>query len=324
MKSFILLITVFFVSSFSKTENEHHLMWGFYGHKKINNLAIYSLPPAMFGFYKENIKEITERAVNPDKRRHAIANEAPKHYIDLDHYCSNRLAVFDSVPRKWKDAVEKFSEDTLLAYGTVPWTVNQGYYNLIKAFQNKDWTRVITISADLGHYIADAHVPLHTTENYNGQLTNQKGVHGFWESRLPELFSDEYHLFVGKAQIIENPQYYIWERLKESHLALDSVLAIDFKLRNGEDAERMYSFEPRGNNIVKTYSLNYASQYHQMLDGMVERRMKSAIFTVSSYWYTAWVMAGQPNLPSSFKMAILAEDSFETIKKTIEVTRIHE
>ena len=33
-----------------------------------------------------------------------------------------------------------------------------------------------------------------------------------------------------------------------------------------------------------------------MLDGMVERRLTKSIIKVGSYWYTAWVNAGQPNL----------------------------
>ena len=33
-----------------------------------------------------------------------------------------------------------------------------------------------------------------------------------------------------------------------------------------------------------------------MLSGMVERRMIAAITEVASFWYTAWVDAGQPQL----------------------------
>jgi len=43
--------------------------WGFYGHKRINRVAIFTLPPEMFGFYKEHIEYLTEHAVDPDKRR---------------------------------------------------------------------------------------------------------------------------------------------------------------------------------------------------------------------------------------------------------------
>jgi hypothetical protein len=35
---------------------------------------------------------------------------------------------------------------------------------------------ILFIAADLGHYIADAHMPLHTSDNHDGQLTDQKGI----------------------------------------------------------------------------------------------------------------------------------------------------
>ena len=69
------------------------------------------------------------------------------------------------------------------------------------AFIEKDSDKILKYSADLGHYIADAYVPLHTTENYNGQLTGQKGIHAFWESRLPELFSEDYNYLVDKYSL---------------------------------------------------------------------------------------------------------------------------
>ena len=45
---------------------------------------------------------------------------------------------------------------------------------------------VLRTAADLGHYLADAHVPLHTTGNYNGQRTNQTGIHALWETHNVE------------------------------------------------------------------------------------------------------------------------------------------
>jgi hypothetical protein len=47
---------------------------------------------------------------------------------------------------------------------------------------------------------------------------------------------------------------------------------------------------------MKVYSAEYSDEYHKMLDGMVERRMRKAIVTVGSMWFTAWVNAGQPDL----------------------------
>ncbi len=99
----------------------------------------------------------------------------------------------------------------------MPWQIQRTYLSLVKAFEQKDASKILKHSADLGHYVADAHVPLHTTENYNGQLTNQMGIHAFWESRLPELFYSTYDLFVGKATYIENPLKEAWAILKNTN-----------------------------------------------------------------------------------------------------------
>jgi hypothetical protein len=151
--------------------------WGFFAHQRINRLAVFILPPEMIGFYKANIQYIMEASVNPDRRRFSVVDEAPRHYIDLDHYGDSALY---KMPSYWQEAVEKYSEDTLKAYGIVPWHIQRMYFSLRDAFLLRDAQRILKISAELGHYIADAHVPLHTTENYNGQLTvfTPSGNHG--------------------------------------------------------------------------------------------------------------------------------------------------
>lgn len=270
--------------------------WGFFGHKKINRMAVFTLPPEMIKFYKKNIEYVTEHAVDPDKRRYAVDGEAPRHYIDIDHYVHDGGDPFEVVPKKWNDAVDKFSEDTLQAYGIVPWHVNIMMLRLTKAFEAKDVDRILRLSADLGHYIGDSHVPLHTTENYNGQLTGQRGIHGFWESRLPELKSKDYDYFVGRAEYVENILEDEWETVRQSFSAKDSVLEFERILNDKFPQDQKYAFENRGKTLVKTYSEDYSNNYHDMLNGMVERRLTQSIIKVGSYWYTAWVNAGQPNL----------------------------
>lgn len=287
-----LVLVLFAVSFFQETATS----WGFFGHKKINRMAVFTLPPEMIKFYKKNIEYLTEHAVDPDKRRYAVEGEAPRHYIDIDHYVHSGEDPFEVVPKKWFDAVDKFSEDTLQAYGIVPWHVNVMVMRLTKAFEAKDVDRILSVSSDLGHYIGDSHVPLHTTENYNGQLTGQRGIHGFWESRLPELKALDYDFFVGRAEYVENILADEWETVQESFSAKDSVLDLERKLNNEFPKDQKYSHENRGASLIKTYSEEYSTAYHNMMNGMVERRLTSSIITVGSYWYTAWVNAGQPDL----------------------------
>ena len=213
--------------------------WGFFAHKKINRMAVFTLPAGMIGFYKQHIEYISEHAVDPDRRRYANEDEAPRHYIDIDHYGKY---PFDSVPQWWKKAVAKYSEDTLKAYGIVPWHIEKMVYRLTEAFKEENMDLILHYSADLGHYIADAHVPLHTTENYNGQLTNQKGIHGFWESRIPEMKSEGYDYWIGRAKYIGKPLEKAWDVVKASHAAVDSVLKFEANLNAEYSPDKKYSF----------------------------------------------------------------------------------
>ena len=119
------------------------------------------------------------RAVDADKRKHGVKEEAARHYIDLDHY-SDGIS-----PCGWHEACERFTEDTLRSRGILPWSIERVYNQLVAEMSNCDvkdssaarLSRVLRLSSDLGHYIGDAHVPLHTTSNYNGQFTAQIGIH---------------------------------------------------------------------------------------------------------------------------------------------------
>jgi len=272
--------------------------WGFYAHYRINRLAIFTLPAAMEGFYKANIDYITQHAVSADKRRYVDSTEAPRHYLNADHYGKNPFA---KIPQNWDDAAIKYSADTLLKYGTVPWVIQNNYYRLVKAFKEHDTTAILNTSANLGHYIADAHVPLHLTQNYNGQLTNQTGIHALWETRLPELFGNDYHYYIGKARYINDPLKEAFKICQASFKEVDSVLHFERLLNKTFPPSQKYIIEKRGNKQVKDYSVAYAKAYQKMLNKMVERRMRSAILAVGSYWFSAWVDAGQPDLDKLIK-----------------------
>lgn len=290
------------------------LPWGFYAHRKINRLAVFSLPPEMLGFYKTNIDYLTENAVNPDRRRYAVDGEAPRHYIDLDVYPDS--VQQDLATLTWKQAVEKYSEDTLQAYGIVPWHIVAMKYRLEQAFKERNVRRILMLSADIGHYIADANVPLHTTENYNGQLTNQVGIHGFWESRLPELYSDNYDLLIGQADYVEQPLERSWRAVLNAHAALDSVLTFERELTEKLPADQKFTIEERNNITISNYSQPFSKKYHDMLDRQVERQMKASVKMIADFWYTAWVDAGQPDLVNLKTVKLTeAEKSEETNEK---------
>ena len=280
--------------------------WGFFAHKKINHYAVFLLPPEMMLFYKQHIDFLSEHAVDPDKRRYAVAEEGPRHYIDIDHYGPY---PFSSLPRNWDSAVAKYSIDTIQKNGIVPWWLQTMHYRLTEAFKEKNASRILKLSAEIGHYLADAHVPLHASSNHNGQLTGQRGIHGFWESRIPELLADnEWNFFIGKAEFIKNTSEFIWKRILESAAVADTVLKYEKQLSRQFPADQKFSFENRNGLVIRQYSTAYSTAYDRLLKGMIERRMRQSVFAVASFWYTAWVNAGQPDLTKLANKTFSEED----------------
>lgn len=357
--------------------------WGVFGHRKINRLAIFTLPPEMIRFYKKHIELITDKSTAPDKRRYSVKEEATRHYIDIDHWGAY---PFPEVPRQYRDAIFTYSdvfiinneEDTIYLkkfefdqgvinhyhadckidtgqfrrwfheaidstyeqrewdiddmsildslecdlnvdknviyindhftpFGILPFHIENMQHRLTSAFYFRDIKGILSLSAEIGHYISDAHVPLHTTENYNGQMTDQIGLHAFWESRLPELYADDqYDYFVGKPTHIDDVNEWAWKMVLDSHAELKDVLAIEKYLSEEFPDDKKMCYEDRFDRTVKIQCEAYSRAYHEKLDGMVEDRMRDAIQAVASSWYTAWIEAGQPDLSK------LLEDYTET------------
>jgi hypothetical protein len=267
--------------------------WGFFAHYRINRLAVFTLPKAMAGFYKSNIDFITQHAISPDKRRYVDSLEAPHHFFDADHYGKSPFTI---VPQKWKEAAAKYSADTLNKYGTVPWAIQSQYYRLVRAFKAHDTTAILHASVYLAHYVADAHVPLHLTVNYNGQFTGQTGIHALWESRIPEQHGNQFNYYVGRARYIENPLAEAFKICQTSFKSVDTVLRFERTLSRTFPADEKYGPIQHGKKMLTDYSLAYTLAYHKMLKGMVERQMRASILSAGSFWYSAWVDAGQPDL----------------------------
>lgn len=298
--------------------------WGFYAHRLINRQAVFSLPPELMVFFKPNLTYISDKAVNPDRRRYAVQGEAEKHYIDLDVYGDS--SIF-KLPKSWQEAKTLHGEDSLRKYGISPWSTYQTFQYLTYAFQKKDRQAILKLAADLGHYLGDINVPLHSTENYNGQNTGQYGIHGFWESRLPELFAQDYDLFVGKAEYLDDPRNEIWKAIEMAHTALDSVFRFEKSLTNDFPEDQKYSYENRGGITSRVYSRAFSEAYHQMLAGQVERQMKKTIKLIADFWYSAWILAGQPDLiplaPENLRPHIEI-DSIDSPQDSIKNVREHQ
>ncbi len=256
-------------------------------------------------FYKPHLEFLAAHAVDPDKRRYALAAEGARHYIDIDHYGA---PPFDSLPRRWEAAAAKYTADTLQQHGILPWHIPRMFARLTCAFQERDAGRILQLSAELGHYVADAHVPLHACSNHNGQLSDQHGIHALWESRIPELVADKtFNYWNGRAVYIADIKAFAWEVVIASAIAADTVLRLEKELSGHYPPARRYAWEKRNGAVVRNYAAAYSLAYHKLMGNMVERRMRSAIAAVASCWYTAWVDAGQPALPAPGSKAFSRE-----------------
>ncbi len=264
--------------------------WGFFAHRKINELAIFTLPPDLSSFYKTHRHYLREHSTAPDARRYVDSMEAPRHYLDVENFEED----MENLAVTWQEAVSKYGKQFLQKEGILPWHIPLVYERLVKSFEQADLPAILKHSAELGHYVADAHVPLHTTRNHNGQLSNQHGIHAFWESRLPELFAHQYLFLLKKATYHADPLLASWNIVKKSHSLVKEVLTKEAELKHLFGKDQQYSYVKRGNERIKTYSFPYASAYHRALNGMVEQQMKEAIYQVGCFWYSAWLDAGQP------------------------------
>lgn len=283
--------------------------WGGWGHRHINRAAVFTLPEEMRLFYYNHIDFITEGAVVPDLRRGLLndKNEPSRHFIDIEDF---KNTTIDQLPRTMKEAYSKYDSAFLQKTGILPWYIQSIMEKLTNAFKRKNRSDIIFLSAELGHYVGDAHMPLHTASNYNGQLSNQKGVHALWESTLPETFGNTYDFNVGTAKFIDDVTSETWRMIGQSHSLEEPLLAAEKKVRINIAPEQMYKKDADGKNVLSynepVYSAAYASQFHVALNDMVQQQMRLSITDVANYWYTAWVNGGKPDLsqlddPAMFK-----------------------
>ena len=274
------------------------ISWGPFGHEHINHAAVLALPDPLRVFFYNHIDFVTAESSVPDLRKYTLNDKAekPRHFIDLENFGSP-----DSLPASLTEARKKYDDNFLQQNGILPWYIEEMMDKLTQAFREKRKTEILFLAADLGHYIGDAHMPLHTSANYDGQLTNQKGIHAFWESQLPEMFGDSYNYYFKQADYINDIPKETWRMIRASHSLIDTLLLADKELKQQFPAEDVYLKDASG-NIVKNkfnswvHSAEYSRQFNLKLNGMVERQMKEAIRATASFWYTAWVNAGKPEL----------------------------
>ena len=272
--------------------------WGGWGHKHINRSAIFALPAEMRIFYYDHIDFITEGSVVPDLRRALLNDKAEpaRHYIDIEDF----KAPVEALPRTVKEAYAKYDSAFLQKSGYLPWYIQSLMDRLTLAFTRKNKSEILFLSAELGHYMGDAHVPLHTSSNHDGQLTNQKGIHSLWESRLAQTFGETYNFNTGEAKYVDDIVSETWRIIKQSYMAADTVLAAEKKLRANFPKDELYKKDSVGKPMLRfnqpVLSDAYVSKFNTDLNDMVQRQMRSAATDLANFWFTAWANGGKPDL----------------------------
>jgi len=268
--------------------------WGFLVHRTIHQLAVYELPDPVRPFFYRNMENLVQNAPRPDQRRNQDSTEATKHFIDFEMYGEDAA---QKMPMNWQKAIQKYSKDSLLKYGYVPYHIIYMQEKLTQAFKMKNKDSILFYAADLGHYIGDAHVPLHTTVNYDGQLTNQKGLHSLWESMIPEIEIGNYNLYSPhKATYLKDPSTAIWKAVRLGFNMVPEMLAKEKEVSKTFTDEKKYRVQIRRGVETKSYTSEFAKSYAASLKTSINDRLLQSADMIADFWYTAWVNAGKPDL----------------------------
>ncbi|RYY64557.1 MAG: hypothetical protein EOO12_09355 [Chitinophagaceae bacterium] len=279
--------------------------WGFLVHRTSTQLALYQLPEKLQPFFYENLDYLVRYSVRPDQRRNSDKSEGSKHFIDAERFGPGGLA---GMPHDWNAAVAKYGEDSLLRNGYVTyWVINQKG-KLTEAFKSGNRDSILFYAADLAHYIEDAHVPLHTTENHDGQLTNQKGMHSLWESMIPEIELSSYNLYEEhKATYLKKPEEAIWKAALDANALLPQMFALETETSKAFTDSTKYRYQMRNGRESRSYSTAFAKAYAERLAPTINQQLVRSAHLVADFWYSAWVDAGKPNLDGLMKEPISAQ-----------------
>ncbi|UCH10522.1 MAG: T9SS type A sorting domain-containing protein [Fidelibacterota bacterium] len=257
--------------------------WGWQTHEYINFHAVEYLPPEMsFFLYQRTF--LYQHASDPDQD----GSPGYYHYIDIDYY---REFYLGTLPHEWEEMLDLYDETVVREVGIVPWVIQWWTDSLSVLMSRHEWANAWQIAANLGHYVADSHQPLHLTLNYNGQFSGNDGIHSRYETQLigPRLGS--LPLPEGEAVYWDNVIDSVFGYIGEAYSNITWILVAD--------------------NLARSQDPSYGSTYYEAmwtnLDTLTTRMIQREILDLASIWYTAWVNAGEP-VPSLGIKAVRDED----------------
>jgi hypothetical protein len=260
--------------------------WGFEAHRFIAERMIALLPAEIRPIFEQRRASIVERAVDPDLWRNIFPEEDPNHFVDLDFYGQH---PFPELPREYDRAVQKWGREAVNEQGLSPWRTAEIFGKLQREFEALKRENAPTFlqeniafyAAVMSHYIGDAHVPLHSILNYDGQLTGQRGVHSRWESELFDRTRARLKIALSPAKAVLDPRDFIFETLLASNRLAEGVLASDQRAAMGREF----------------YDDGYFAAFEKDQFAVIERRINESITAVASLIAGAWEAAGRPAIP---------------------------
>lgn len=252
--------------------------WGPGAHRLVNNWAVETLPPEMRTYFEANRQFLMDHSTDPDDWMNKDRYERIRHYIYLDKYGA---FPYLQLPHSFKLAVQQYGSGRIHRDGLLPWTIGEFSLRLTNAFKARDWNGVREAAAALGHYVADAHDPLHTTLNYDGQLTGQSGLADRFDTKLIDRYSNFFIYAPETAVKIDDPTEFAFQMTLESHTWVDRIILADRLSIEG----------------LVGYNDDYFDRFYNRVGATAMRELDAAAVDTGSYWFTAWVNAGRPALP---------------------------
>jgi hypothetical protein len=257
--------------------------WGGEGHRFIIDRAIALLPPPIRGVFEQNRAMLLDRSVDPDLwRTVGFDEEAPRHFLDYDAYGT---FPYPGLPREYGAALAKFGHETIIKNGTLPWHTVEMQGRLIRAFEQQKRQQggvdtIMLLAAVVSHYVADANQPMHATLNYDGQLTNQLGLHSRFESELFRRYVAKLVIQPKPAAAVTDPNAAIFDALLSSAQAVEPILKAD------RDAAASRT----------EYDDGYFDALFASTRPILERRLDDAITMTAAFITGAWEAGGRPDL----------------------------
>ncbi|HXK09019.1 MAG TPA: hypothetical protein VMT70_05210 [Vicinamibacteria bacterium] len=240
-------------------------------HQVVAAAAIDTLPKQLKAFYKAHRMEIPSLALEPEfpprgpDRRFLVDRLLPFPFTDL--------------PRTEAALKTKYGEKAE-GVGRLPWLIQESYARLVEDMKAGDKDKILKESDVMVGLMVDVHAPLNLTENYDGQKTGQ---HGLWvriAEKLPQALGGDLKVSADAARYLDNPKEYVFSMIEATYVWLDNVLYLEELARRGKTG----------------YGDPYFEDLAHKVGPILKERLSRATEDAGSYWYTAWTVAGRPEL----------------------------